>query len=371
MRQVQRIEQLAIQIVEHSLSLKEGQRVLLNVVGHCDELIDLLIKHIYIVGALPFINVISVSSLKSIIMDSSDELFKIWAEQDLSRLNSMDAYVGIRVDENLHEFSDIPKEKYHSYLKHYMQPLQEAMAQRKKWVLLKFPTPAMAQLAGMSFPMFCDCFHQSCNIDYDGLHRRAQALGDLMARTDKVRIVAPQTELYFSIKGISSYICDGRYNLPDGEIFTAPVIDSVEGNIVFNVPTYYGGIIYDQVELQFHEGKVVKASSNRNEHMWGILKTDEGSCRIGEFGIGLNPIIRRPMNSLIFDEKMLGSIHLALGQAYSMADNGNQSSIHWDMVLCQAKQYGGGEIYFDHVLIQKDGQFQLAELMPLNVQRGS
>jgi aminopeptidase len=163
-----------------------------------------------------------------------------------------------------------------------------------------------------------------------------------MQRTDKVRIVSPRTDLTFSIKGMPAVICAGKKNLPDGEVFTAPIKDSLNGRISFNTPTTYEGITFSDIELNLKKGKIIKATSNRDPEMNQILNIDEGSRFIGEFAIGINPYILEPM------------------------DNGNRSSIHWDMVLIQRPEYGGGDIYFDDVLIRRDGFFVLPELHALN-----
>ena len=191
-----------------------------------------------------------------------------------------------------------------------------------------------------------------------------------MEKTDRVRIVAPNTDITFSIKGIPAIPCCGEYNIPDGEIFTAPVKDSVNGTITFNTPCPYQGNIYTNVSLTLKDGKIVQAMCNEdNQSLNHIFDSDEGARYIGEFAIGLNPKILHPMGDILFDEKIIGSIHFTPGRAYREAFNGNISSIHWDMVLIEREEYGGGELYFDDVLIRKNGKFMLPELEPLNQQQ--
>jgi aminopeptidase len=188
-----------------------------------------------------------------------------------------------------------------------------------------------------------------------------------MDKTDKVRIVSPNTDLRFSIKGIGAVKCDGKFNIPDGEVFTAPIKDSVNGTIKYNAISQYMGHTFTDVELSFRDGKIVDAESSGNSNKLNeILDTDNGARYIGEFAIGFNPYILDPMNDILFDEKIAGSLHFTPGQAYEDADNWNRSSIHWDLVLIQRPEYGGGEIWFDDRLIRKDGIFVIPELEALN-----
>jgi aminopeptidase len=193
-------------------------------------------------------------------------------------------------------------------------------------------------------------------------------LQELMEKTDIVRIVGPGTELEFSIKGLPAIKCDGKMNIPDGELFTAPVRDSVNGRLAYNTPAVYQGFTYENIVLEFKNGKIVKATANDDLRINKILDTDEGARYIGEFSFGLNPFIEKPMKDTLFDEKIKGSIHLTPGNAYDECDNGNRSAIHWDLVYIQRPEYGGGEIWFDDVLIRKDGLFVLPELECLNPQ---
>jgi aminopeptidase len=187
-----------------------------------------------------------------------------------------------------------------------------------------------------------------------------------MNQTDKVHIKGPGTDLRFSIKGIPAISCAGEHNVPDGECFTAPVKDSVEGYIQFNAETLYHGTVFNDIRLEFEKGKVVKATGSDDSKINKILDSDEGARYIGEFAIAFNPYITEPMKDILFDEKIAGSFHFTPGNAYDMADNGNRSDVHWDMVLIQRPDYGGGEMWFDDVLIRKEGEFILPELKGLN-----
>jgi aminopeptidase len=224
----------------------------------------------------------------------------------------------------------------------------------------------MAQLAGMSTEAFEDFYFNVCTLDYEKLQPGMKALKQLMESTDKVQIKGPGTNLRFSIKGIPAIICGGDRNIPDGEVFTAPVKNSVEGHVTFNAPTIYQSIAFDGIRLDFKKGKIVKATSNQTEKLNKILNSDAGARYVGEFSFGFNPYVLEPMRDILFDEKIAGSFHFTPGQAYEEADNGNRSQVHWDMVSIQRKSYGGGEIYCDGEVIRRDGEFLPKELRSLN-----
>jgi aminopeptidase len=247
-----------------------------------------------------------------------------------------------------------------------LRPVQNHRVQKTKWVVLRWPTPAMAQLANMSTEAFEDFFFRVCTLDYRKLQPGMKALKALMERTDKVQIKGPGTDLRFSIKGIPAIICGGDRNIPDGEVFTAPVKDSVQGHVTFNVPSVYQSTAFDNIRLDFRDGKIVEATSNQSKKLNAVLDSDAGARYIGEFSLGCNPCIMHPMRDILFDEKIAGSFHFTPGQAYQEADNGNRSQVHWDMVSIQRKEYGGGEIYFDGKLIRREGEFLPKQLRSLN-----
>jgi aminopeptidase len=227
----------------------------------------------------------------------------------------------------------------------------------------------MAQQAQMSTEAFAEFFFRVCTLDYAAMIPGMKALKALMDKTDRVEITGPGTDLRFSIKGIGSVICGGEHNIPDGEVFSCPVKDSVEGHVTFNAPTLNRGIAFDNVRLEFSKGKVIKATANNTKALNKILDTDAGARFIGEFSLGFNPHILHPMRDILFDEKIAGSFHFTPGQAYDVAGNGNKSAVHWDMVCIQRKDYGGGEVWFDGKLIRKDGLFVPPALQALNPER--
>ena len=238
-----------------------------------------------------------------------------------------------------------------------------------KWVVLRWPSPSMAQLAERSTEDFEDFYFRVCTMDYQLMSEALQPLRQLMEATDRVHVRGPGTDLEFSIAGIPAMPCDGKRNIPDGEVFTAPVRDSIEGTIQYNAPTIYQGVTHEDVFFRFEKGKIVEATSSNTTHLNEVLDSDEGARYIGEFSLGFHPHIMEPMKDILFDEKIAGSLHLTPGNAYDTAFNGNRSQIHWDLVLIQRPEYGGGEVWFDDVLIRKDGTFVLPELEGLNPDR--
>jgi aminopeptidase len=331
--------------------------------------LDCLVNASYEHGLNPYVRRMNMKNLKDFVGKCDIDQIRRASERECTILRSIDGYIGIKAEDNIYDYRDIPSTYYQNYIENYLRPMQMEMASKEKWVLLNYPTQGSSQLAGLSLSEYEDVFIRSSSIDYDRLAQAAEPLKELLDRTEMVRIVSPGTDLTFSINNIPSYICDGRFNIPDGEIFTAPILDSANGSIAFNVPSLFHGYRFEYVHLKFQHGKVVFALSSDDERLNQLLSTDEGASRIGEFGIGLNSIIVRPMNCLAYDEKMAGSIHIALGQAYEMAYNGNESNIHWDMVLNQ-RLPTGGELYFDGQLVRKNGRFILPELLGLNSMKG-
>jgi aminopeptidase len=297
---------------------------------------------------------------------ADDAQYHVISKHLLAEMKDMDAYIAIRGGHNIAETSDVPAEKMKLAMKH-MRPVLDHRVRRTKWCVLRWPSASMAQQAGMSTEAFEDFYFKVCLLDYKALLPSMNALKKLMDATDRVEITGSGTDLKFSIKNIPAIVCGGTFNIPDGEVFTAPVRDSVEGVVSYNAPTIYQGIPFDGIRLEFSKGKIVKAEAGaKTKQINRILDSDPGARYIGEFALGFHPVIREPMRDILFDEKIAGSFHFTPGQAYEEADNGNRSQVHWDMVNIQRKDYGGGEIRFDGKLIRKDGVFLPKALAKLN-----
>ncbi len=361
-----RIDALARQLVRYSTSLKKDDKVLIDLHDVPDSIGLALIREARAKGALPFLRIHQGRLTREMLKGAVDAQYEIISRHLLAEMKDMDAYIAIRGGLNIAETSDVPAEKMKLAMKH-MRPVLDHRVKKTRWCVLRWPSPSMAQQAGMSTEAFEDFYFKVCLLDYKALVPAMNALKKLMDNTDEVAISGPGTDLRFSIKNIPAIVCGGNYNIPDGEVFTAPVRNSVEGHISYNAPTIYQGIPFDAIRLEFSKGKIVKAEAGaKTRQLNRILDSDEGARHIGEFALGFNPVIREPMRDILFDEKIAGSFHFTPGQAYEEADNGNRSQVHWDMVNIQRKEYGGGEIRFDGKLIRKDGVFLPKSLAKLN-----
>jgi len=360
-----RFDLLARVLVSHSTKLKAGERVLIDVADTPEELVIALIRAARAAKAEPFVLLQNNRITRELALGITGTQAATMAEIDLDRLKKMQAYIAVRGSQNISEMADVPQART-ALLSSKLRPALDYRINKTRWVVLRWPTPSMAQQAQMSTEAFEEFFFRVCTLDYAAMIPGMKALKSLMDRTDKVAIKGPGTDLRFSIKGIGSVICGGEHNIPDGEVFSCPVKDSVEGHVTFNAPTLSRGIAFDQVRLEFSKGRIVKASANHTKALNEILDTDAGARFIGEFSLGFNPHILHPMRDILFDEKIAGSFHFTPGQAYEVAGNGNKSAIHWDMVCIQRKDYGGGEVWFDGKLIRKDGIFVPPALQALN-----
>ncbi|MDB2310661.1 aminopeptidase [Opitutales bacterium] len=356
---------LAKVLTGFSTNLKKGERVLIDAFDIPQAMVIALVRAARDLGAIPFVNIQNACISRELVNGLDAEQFETQATWELARMQKMDAYIAVRGSNNIFEMSDVDPAKV-SHVMKAMKDVLDYRVNKTKWVILRWPTPAMAQQAMLSTESFEDFFFRVCTQDYSRMVDGMKALEDLMANTDQVHLKGPETDLRFSIKGIGAVACGGRHNIPDGEVFSCPVRDSVEGEITYNAPTIYQGVSFDRIHLKFEKGRIVHADGSNAKRLNEILDSDEGARYIGEFAIAFNPHILEPMRDILFDEKIAGSFHFTPGQAYEEADNGNRSQVHWDMVQIQRPEYGGGEIWFDDELIRKDGLFVQDELKKLN-----
>ncbi len=362
-----RLELLAKNLINYSCSLKKSEKILIEVKGIDYMFINALVKEVYKVGGIPFVEIYDNRVTRELLIGQTKEQAEMRAKFDSMRMQEMDAYIGVRGGENCNELSDVSEDKMKIESEYYSHPVHhEIRVKKTKWVVLRYPNQGMASQAGMSTKAFEDFYFNVCNLDYSKMDKAMDALKKRLDNADKIRITAKDTDISFSIKGIGSKKCSGERNIPDGEIYSAPVKNSVNGVITYNAPSVENGVKFENVSLTFENGKIVKATANYTDKLNAILDTDEGSRYIGEFAIGVNPYITKPMGDILFDEKISGSIHFTPGCCYDDCYNGNISAIHWDLVLIQTKEYGGGEIYIDGELIRKDGLFVVEDLLPLN-----
>lgn len=362
-----RVRQLAKNLINYSVQLGRGDKVLIEMFGPDRAMLTCLVEEAYRAGGVPFVRMYDEPVRRALLMGATPEQLELMAKNDGDLMDQMDAYIGVRGGDNASELSDVPGEQMDLYTRLYNHPVHSKIRVPKtRWVVLRYPWPSMAQMANCSTEAFEGFFFKVCNLDYAKMSRAMDSLVARMERTDRVRLLGPGTDLSFSIKGIPAIKCDGRMNIPDGEVFTAPVRDSVNGTIAFNTPALYQGFTFENIAFTFENGRIVKASANDDARIAKVLDTDEGARYVGEFSLGVNPYILKPMKDTLFDEKIMGSFHFTPGACYDEAPNGNDSAIHWDLVCIQTPEYGGGEVWFDGEMIRKDGLFLPEELRCLN-----
>ena len=365
-----RAQKLAETLIHYSCALKPGEKVLIEAIDIPTWFITLLVRTAAAAGALPFVRLKQQAVNRELMIAGTDAQMNLIADEEALLMARVDAYIAVRGGDNVAELSDVPPEKMRLYESTVFQRVHlDLRIKHTRWAVLRWPSGSMAQLANASTDAFEEFYFRVCTLDYARMSRALVPLKELMERTDRVRLVAPGTDLGFSIRGIPAIPCDGKHNIPDGEVFTAPVRDSANGTIAFNAPTIYRGVSHENVRLRLEHGRVVEAVSSDSAHLNRVLDSDEGARYIGEFAIGFNPFITRPMKDILFDEKIAGSIHFTPGNSYDVASNGNRSQVHWDLVLMMDAAHGGGEIWFDDRLIRKDGLFVLEELADLNPDR--
>ena len=360
-----RFTKLANLLVQYSTELKKGERALLDLIDVPDEFSVELIRAVRRAGAMPLVEVRHTRVNRELLRGSTEAQAELTRDLELFRFKKVQAYIAIRGSANASENADVPGDQMAMYSR-ITRPVLNYRVNKTRWCVLRWPTSSMAQGAGMSTEAFENLYFDVCTMDYKKMARAMVPLENRLKSADRVHIKGPGTDLSFSIKGIGAKMCKGDRNIPDGEVFSCPVRDSINGQIQFNTPTLYAGTKFENVRLEFKAGKVVNAASNNTKRLNEILDTDAGARYTGEFSFGFNPYILNPMCDILFDEKIAGSLHLTPGQAYEECDNGNRSAVHWDMVLIQRPEWGGGEIYLDNELVRKDGMFLPKDLKPLN-----
>ena len=360
-----RYKKLAQLLVRYSTRLKKGDRILLEMIDVPDDFSVELIRAARAAGATPIVEARHTRLNREIVRQTNDRHAALVRDLELYRMKKMQAYIAIRGSENASENADVPSDHMALYSR-ITRPVINRRVDHTRWCVLRWPSPSMAQGAGMSTEAFENLYFDVCTMNYPRMARAMVPLQRRMKKADRVHLKGPGTDLTFSIKGIGAQLCKGDRNIPDGEVFSCPVKNSIHGRIQFNAPTLYSGTKFENVCLEFRSGKVVKATANQTDRLNQILDTDPGARYTGEFSLGFNPYILNPMCDILFDEKIAGSLHLTPGQAYKECDNGNRSAVHWDMVLIQRPEWGGGEIWFDGELIRKDGLFVPKDLKPLN-----
>ena len=363
----EKLKELASLIVNYSIRVEKDERVLITTQSlETREFVSYLIEEIYKNGGVPCLKINDPILGARLAEKNNEGRIELLKKIQENEVELFDSFINIRYATNDYENKNVSGEMSKK-LSQALLPSSDVRVNQRKWVLLNYPSLLDSYKAKMTSTEFMEFALRVMTVNYKSMSELIKPLKKLMDKTDKVRIVSPGTDITFSIKGMSSIPCVGEMNIPDGELYSAPVKNSVNGTITYNTPSPYQGRVYNHVSLEFKDGKIINATcDDDNEKLNEIFNTDEGARYVGEFSLGFNPEILYPMGDILYDEKILGSIHFTPGQAYKDCYNGNDSGIHWDMVLIQRKDYGGGEIYFDDVLIRKDGMFVLEELKPLN-----
>lgn len=363
-----RVTKLAQTLVNYSCAVQKGEKILIEAIDVPTEFTTECVRVAAEAGAHPLVLLKSNAVDRALMRHATEQQWNLMADVERHRMENVQCYIGARGKLNASELSDVPADKQRIFESTVWKRVHaEVRVPNTRWVVLRWPTPSMAQLAEMSTAGFEDFYFDVCTMDYARMGAAMEFLKARMEKTDRVRIKGPaDTDITFSIKGIPAIPCAGKLNIPDGEVFTAPVRDSVNGVIQFNTPTMYRGATHENVRLVFKDGKIVEATSSATKQLNEVLDADEGARYTGEFAVGVNPYVTKAMKDTLFDEKISGSIHLTPGKAYDEAPNGNASEIHWDMVLIQTPEFGGGEIYFDGELVRKDGLFVVDDLKGLN-----
>jgi aminopeptidase len=363
-----RFTRLANLLIRYSTKLRKGDRVLIDAIEIPDEMVIELIRAVRQVGATPLIELRHGRVSREMLRDTNEKDAALMRDIEMFRMKRVDAYIAMRGSANATEASDVPSDKMQLFSR-VLRPVLNHRVNKTRWVVLRWPSPSMAQAAGMSTEGFENFYFDVCTMDYPRMAKAMLPLERRMKKANRVHLKGPGTDLRFSIKGIGAQMCKGDRNIPDGEVFSCPVKDSVNGHIQYNTPTLYAGTRFENVRLEFRDGKIIGATSNNTKRLNEILDTDAGARFVGEFSLGFNPYIQNPMCDILFDEKIAGSLHFTPGQAYETVDNGNRSAVHWDMVLIQRPEWGGGEVWFDDELIRRDGRFLPADLKGLNPEK--
>lgn len=362
-----KIKKLANTIVNHSIKVKKGEnvKILMETMNPLD-LVKEIVKLINEKGANVDVEITSPDLQAQIGLGTTDKKIELLKEKEKFNVEHFDSF--IRIFCNMGDYNtSIVNEDITTSIGNALKDYRDIRTNERKWVLLNYPSIIDSQKAKMNYDEFKDFSFKAMCYDYEQMARDLKPLKDLMEKTDKVRLTGEGTDITFSIKDIPAIPCSGEFNIPDGECFTAPVKDSVNGIIKYNTPSPYRGKVFHGVTLEFKDGKIINATCDEDDNdLNKIFDADEGARYVGEFSIGTNNEIKYPMGDILFDEKIFGSIHFTPGACYREAPNGNSSSIHWDMVLIQREDYGGGNIYFDDVLIRENGVFVIPELKHLN-----
>ena len=349
-----RWDQLADVLVNYSTRVKSGERVLITMLElETFSLVRALYREVIKVGGFPFVEFQSAYLERDLMLYGNKEQLDWVPEMQSYGMDWADVYMGVRGARNLHEFSGINSE----IITAHRRSLGKVSALRNKtrWTLIRVPNESFAQQAGMSLDDMYNFFFRATLRDWEAEMENYREIHASFQAAEQVRIVGNQTDLSFSTKGRIYEIAAGKFNMPDGEIFTCPVDDSAQGYIYFEFPGVYAGQLVEGIRLEFSQGEIIKSSAEKNaDLLHSLLNMDEGAKRLGEFGVGTNYGIDRFCFDILYDEKIGGTIHLAIGRAFEECNGVNQSALHWDIIKDLRQQ---GEIYLDGKKVFENGKF--------------
>jgi aminopeptidase len=351
-----RIDDYAGLIVERSIGVQAGWQVQVRATPLARPLIEAVLEEIARRGAYPLLQMAFELVGGPFAREAPLETLRSAAPLQRRIWEEVDAFIAIWAPENTREGSDLSSERKAALLQASSPMRERTMSMSAPWVIAEYPVLSGAQDAGMTLPEYEQFVFDSVLLDWDAEGERMRRIADIFDAADEVRIVGPGTELTLSLAGRVGSVDDGHVNMPGGEVFYSPVEDSAEGVIHFSeFPAVYYGHEVDGARFVFEGGRIVEATALSGEDfLIKTLDTDEGARRLGELGIGCNPRIQRHMKNVAFDEKIDGTVHLAVGNSYTFTGGTNSSTIHWDIVKDLRKS---GELYADGKLVQKDGRW--------------
>lgn len=365
---MEKIRKLADLLLDYSTKVQSGEKLVIDASIEAKPLVNEIIKGATKRGVYVKLRINDDDFSQNLIKNNAASINHFEFDQGLldNAFESMDAYISVRATKNDFSSKEVTVEEMNAYNTVTRKAINTRLT--KKWVVLRWPTHGYAQKAEMNYNDYVEFCMNSMVNDYEKMTHDLEPLKQLMDQTSNVRIVGPETNLTFSIKDVPTVICSGLRNIPDGEVYTAPVIDSVNGVVKYNTYSMQNGKKWENVKLTFENGKIIDATCTNNDdaELMSIFNVDNGAKYVGEFSLGVNKNINKPIGDILYDEKIGGSFHFTPGSAYEQADNTNRSALHWDLVCIQNEEFGGGEIYFDDVLIRKDGKFIPEELKILN-----
>lgn len=341
-------------LVNYSMAVKPGEKVMIAFVElESYPLLHSIYRACIKAGAFPQVQFLSEELNRLTLQYGNPDQIGRVPEIEAYGMEWADVYFGLRGAHNLDVFWDIPAEKL-SLLRKGMGGVSTLRWQKTRWCLLRVPNAALAQQAGVDEETITDMFFNSCLLNWPAVSQEWCRWAEVLNRGKQVRVVGKGTDLSFSVEGRTWDVADGHWNMPDGEIATSPVESTLNGSIYFDYPGVLGGRLVHDIKLRWDNGKLVEVSSSTNQDfLQSVVKTDAGASLIGEFAIGTNPEVKHFCKDILIDEKIDGTIHIALGRAYPKVGGTNQSSIHWDIIKDMRQE---GQIFLDGRLIYQNGK---------------